>query len=181
LTKILPLGGTALGVIDISSRPVLVVKPFEYEKGAFEVRPRENLAAEDLFKKVMVAVDYNVSDQMLEYVARLYKRAKKYMEQLYIIHIIEPMEGEANAKRLFNNVTNKLYQMGVSKEKTQVILLESAKPSREILSVADQLDVSCIIAGRTHKERKFVRQVLGGTLLKLLTDTEIPLLVYPLI
>jgi nucleotide-binding universal stress UspA family protein len=177
LFKILPIGSTALSLVSFSNKPILLVKPFEIEKGVVDVRPREGVGAEDLFRKVLVAIDDNVNDDMINYVASLYSRIEKYNQEFYVMHIIEPRETEGGAKRLLKSVIEKLQRRGVD---ARSILLESDRPSREILAAAEQLGVTCIIIGKTLKRRKFIEYITGTTLSRLIAMSEIPLLIYPL-
>ena len=176
LFKIIPVGGTALSLLGYASQPVLVVKPRMVEN-KLRVETREGTGPEDLFRKIMVAIDGNVDDGMLEYLETLLLRVRNVLEELYIIHVIEPGEDDATAKKLINTVGGRLGKIVEARS----ILLEGSKPHKEILAAARQLGVTLLVTGRTlKKERGFLEVVLGSTLNRLLLHSDVPMLVYPL-
>ncbi|MCE4624977.1 MAG: universal stress protein [Desulfurococcales archaeon] len=176
LFKIIPIGSTAMSLVNRSPLPVLIVKISDL-KGKLVIRPSEGVEAEGLLSKPLLAVDSHVTQDFIEYFATLAHRAGSALQGVYVVHIIEPDEDEVSSRRLVNNVVKKLESHGLH---ARVIVLESHKPHREILSIAKQLGVTLIAVGRTIKKKGIWEFVAGTTLTRLLAESHLPLLVYPL-
>ena len=177
LFRIIPIGGTALSLISHSDIPVLVAKASAVEDKV-RVMLRSGTGAEDLLRRIMITVDSNTSSSMLEYLAALISRAGESLEEVYVIHVIEPGEDEVQAKKIVDSTVKFLQGTfpGV-----RSIILEGARPYKEILAAARQLEITLLVAGRTVKREKgLLEAILGSTLNRLILHSDIPVLVYPI-
>ena len=174
LLKIIPIGSTTLSLISHTTKPVLVLKPEVIQD---EVRIRDAVGPEKLFSRILVAVDSNTTDDMVEYLRDLLYKVGKRVEEVYVIHVIEPSESEAEAKRLVSKVVQALSGAANS---VHSIILEGHKPYKDILAAASQLEATLLVVGRRVWRKTFLGVLLGSTTKKVIESAEIPVLVYPL-
>ncbi|MCE4627572.1 MAG: universal stress protein [Desulfurococcales archaeon] len=175
LLKIIPLGSTTLSLISHTTKPVLVLKPEAVEG---EIRISEAVGPKKLFSRVLVAVDNNITSDMVEYLRDLLAKVKEGVEEVYVVHVIEPGESEAEAKRVVDRVVQELSNAARS---VSSILLEGHKPYKDILAAASQLGATLLVVGRRVWKRTVFGVLLGSTTKKIIESAEIPVLVYPLL
>ena len=174
LFKIIPVGSVAFSLIAVSPRPVLIVKPRPLGDGKVSASYEDGSGGEALFRKILVAIDHDASEDMMRYVAELAARARP--EEVYIVHVVEPRGDEAAGKRLVASARDVFSERGVD---ARTLIISSSKPWRDILGAARQLGITCIIAGRSAR-RTLLGVVLGSNVKKLVEEGHIPVLVYPL-
>ncbi len=177
LLKIIPIGSTALTLVNISTIPVILVKPSQISEEKIEVIVREGTLPRDVFERVVVAIDSNASEEMLHYFGRvLSKRTQPGKKEVYLVHVVEHNESEVHAKKLLSRAEAILKEYGL---KVKSMILQG-KPSKTISSLIEQLGATSLMVGRTRKKKRFIEYIVGTTLWRLIVYVDVPILVYPL-
>ena len=168
LFKLIPVGSVAFSLIAIASRPVIISKPSVSDDEEITEPPSS------ILDRILVAVDHDINDEMISYVVGLTSKAGA--GDVFVVHILEPRGDEAASRRLVSRVVGELEAAGA---KVTPIIIESSKPWREILAAAEQLDASSIVVGRNAR-RSPLGMILGSTVKKVVEESMIPVIVYPL-
>ena len=177
LFKIIPIGSTALTLVNISSIPIILVKPSQISEEKVEVIVREGTLPRDVFERVVIAIDSNASPEMLHYFGKvLSKRTQPGKKEVYLVHVIEHEESEVHAKKLVSKAEAVLKEYGLS---VKAMILRG-KPSKAIASLVEQLGATSLMVGRTRKKKRLIEYIVGTTLWRLIVYVDVPILVYPL-
>ncbi len=166
LRRFLGLGSTVRALVKISEVPVVTVRVYGY-KG----EPRL-VEIEDPFESIVVGVDENWKPEMIEYAAKLAKKAGS--DTLYLVRVREG-ESEEEAKGLLDQAAKIVESHGI---KAIRVVLEG-KPHKELVRFAVPPQATSILVGRTVRKR-LEELILGSTLDRVLVEAEVPVIVYPL-
>ncbi len=168
LRRLVSIGNTAREIIKTAPVPVLLFK-VRKNNDEIVVEGDENFA-----KKIVLAVDEHVSDDMLYYLASLAQ--KSGTAEIYLLNVLEPDKlSEEEARQLLQRVAGMIAKAGTD---VKTFLLEG-KPSVMIVSFAERTMATSIAMGRTVR-KSLIELIFGSTLDRVITESRKPLIIYPL-
>ncbi len=131
-------------------------------------------------KKILVAIDNSRMSQ--EALKRAILIAKEKNAKLYIIHIVESSFLEpvlirpVDEETLKRNITEQIESLNKESKLDYVLYVDSGSPSSLITSKAKKLKVELLVVGVNGKN-DIASEYFGSTALKLIQNTNIPVLV----
>lgn len=162
------IGGTVKELINLASIPIILYH-VSYSKESKEVIIH---GSPDFARKLVFAVDNNVTEEFIKYVGDIVKVAGT--EELIILHVIESSESDEMANELVERIFVKLKDTIASVKRA---VLRPGKTGNLIVKFAESIQGSLIVGRTLHKG--IVDWLLGSTLDHIVLYSTQPIIIYP--
>ncbi|MEB3779770.1 MAG: universal stress protein [Desulfurococcales archaeon] len=165
IRRLIPIGSTTHLLAKITPRPLIRFKVY-HEDSKVKI-----IASDDPFKTIIVGVDEKVTNEMLDYLAEL---AKKAESRLIVIHVEEE---ERLGEKILDKVVKYLDSRGIREVDSMIL---TGRPARRLREAAKQLDATAVFIGSVGRRTTLKEILLGSTIGRLLHSLEEPLIIYPI-